>query len=120
MDRAGNMAGLRRQAALEPQLTRTVDQEAMMGIKNIPGAWEAVLENGSWVIRDKDGRKIAVVEKGKNAKANARLIAMSPYIHEALKGLVGLIGDEDLEDNGELSGAAVCDMARAAVALITG
>jgi hypothetical protein len=39
---------------------------------------------------------------------------------EALKGLVALIGDEDLEDNGELSGAAICDMARAAVELATG
>lgn len=86
----------------------------------IPGAWEAKLENGSWVIRDKDGTKIAVVEKGKNAKTNARLIAMSPYAQEALKGLVALIGDEDLEDNGELSGAAICDMARSAVALAAG
>lgn len=84
------------------------------------GAWEAVFENGSWVIRDKDGSKIAVVEKGKNAKANARLIAMTPYIQEALKGLVALIGDEDLEDNGELSGAAICDMARTAVTLMRG
>jgi len=91
-----------------------------MEIKDMPGAWEALLENGSWVIRDKGGRKIAVVEKGKDAKANARLIAMSPYTHEALKGLMALIGDEDLEDNGELSGAAVCDMARAALELATG
>lgn len=84
-------------------------------MKSVPGAWQAVLENGSWVIRDKDGHKIAVVEKGKNAKANARLIAMCPYTYEALKGVVALIGDEDLEDNGELSGAAICDMARAAI-----
>ena len=89
-------------------------------MKGIPGAWDAILEDGSWVIRDKDGRKIAVVEKGEHAKANARLIAMSPYSLDALKALVALIGDEDLEDNGELSGAAICDMARAAVALPTG
>lgn len=42
---------------------------------------------------------------------------MTPYILEALRGLVDLIGDEDLPDNGELSGDAICDMARAAVAL---
>lgn len=88
-----------------------------MAVKGIPGAWNAILENGSWVIRDNDGRKIAVLEKGKDAKANAQLIAMSPYVLEALKGVVALVGDEDLEDNGELSGAAVCDMARSAVEL---
>ena len=42
---------------------------------------------------------------------------MTHYILEALRGLVDLIGDEDLADNGELSGAAVCDMARAALQL---
>lgn len=35
---------------------------------------------------------------------------------EALKAIMNLIGDKDLPDNGELSGAAVCDMARAAIA----
>lgn len=33
-------------------------------------------------------------------------------LYEALKGMVDLIGEEDLPDNGELSGAAVCDLAR--------
>lgn len=42
---------------------------------------------------------------------------MSPYTLEAVKGLA-LIGDEDPEDDGKLSGAAICDMARAAVALV--
>ena len=37
-------------------------------------------------------------------------------LYEALKGMVDLIGDEDLPDNGELSGAAICDLARDAVA----
>lgn len=37
-------------------------------------------------------------------------------LYEALKGMVDLIGDEDLPDNGELSGAAICDLARYAVA----
>lgn len=37
-------------------------------------------------------------------------------LYEALKGMVDLIGEEDLPDNGELSGAAICDLARYAVA----
>ena len=36
-------------------------------------------------------------------------------MREALKSMVALIGSEDLHDNGELSGAAICDMARAAI-----
>jgi len=36
---------------------------------------------------------------------------------EALKSMVELIGDKDLDDNGELSGAAVCDMVRSAIDL---
>lgn len=89
-------------------------------MNRIPGAWEAVLDGDSWVVRDEAGRQIASVPKGKDAKVHARMIAMTPYVYAALKGLVALIGDEDLEDNGELSGAAICDMARAAVELATG
>lgn len=37
-------------------------------------------------------------------------------LYEALKAMVDLIGDEDLPDNGELSGAAICDLSRYAVA----
>ena len=51
----------------------------------------------------------------RNADDYAKLIAASPYTTEALKAIVELIGDEDLPDNGELSGAAVCDMARSAI-----
>lgn len=92
-----------------------------MEIKGVPGSWKAVRDNGSsWLIQDENGRKIASVEKGEGAEAVARLIAMSPYIFEALQGLTTLIGDEDLEDNGELSGAAICDMAREAIALVSG
>jgi len=40
----------------------------------------------------------------------------APLLYEALKAMLDLIGDEDLPDNGELSGAAICDLARAAVA----
>jgi hypothetical protein len=35
---------------------------------------------------------------------------------EALDAAIAILGDDDLPDNGELSGAAVADMMRAAVA----
>lgn len=36
-------------------------------------------------------------------------------MYEALKAMVTLIGGQDLPDNGELSGSAICDMARSAL-----
>jgi hypothetical protein len=36
-------------------------------------------------------------------------------LYQALKAITNLIGDDDLPDNGELSGAAVCDLARAVI-----
>ena len=41
-------------------------------------------------------------------------------LYEALKAMLELIGDEDLPDNGELSGPAICDLARYAVAKAEG
>ena len=55
-------------------------------------------------------------EESENAVEFMERRVIGDYIFEALKELVELIGDEDLEDNGELSGAAICDMARTAVA----
>ena len=86
----------------------------------VPGSWRAKLEGGLWRILDAEGNRIATIEKSANQKAHARLIAASPYMLDALKGLLELIGDEDLPDNGELSGAAICDMARTAVTLAVG
>jgi len=40
------------------------------------------------------------------------------YLTEAEKKQ--LVGDEDLPDNGELSGAAICDLVRSALAIATG
>ena len=82
-----------------------------------PGSWKAIFANGSWKVQDGNGQIIATINKGENDEAYAHLIAASPYMLEALKGLVGLIGDEDLSDNGELSGAAICDLVRSALAL---
>ena len=44
----------------------------------------------------------------------------APAMYEALKTLLALIGDEDLPDNGELSGAVICDFARSALAQAEG
>ena len=82
--------------------------------------WQAKAKGESWTIQDHKGNVIALVNKAKNAETNARLIAASPYILEALKAVVNLIGDEDLPDNGEYSGAAISDLVRSAVALAHG
>ena len=81
------------------------------------GSWKAMFANGFWKVQDENGQIIASINKGEKEETHAYLIAASPYMLEALKGLVGLIGDEDLPDNGELSGAAICDLIRSALAL---
>ncbi len=90
-----------------------------MGKLYNPSSWQAVSQAGSWVVKDKNGRVIASVNSS-SSEADARLIAASPYMLEALKATVGLIGDEDLPDNGEVSGAAISDMVRSAIQLATG
>ena len=84
------------------------------------GNWKAVLESGRWKVRSSDDGIIALVEKGSRDEADAKLIAASPMMFEALSGLVQLMGDEDFPDNGELSGAAICDLARSAIAVAAG
>lgn len=91
-----------------------------MQAKHTAGNWKAVLVNGRWEVRSPDGEIVALVEKGNQDGANAKLIAASPMMFEALSGLIQLIGDEDLPDNGELSGAAICDLARSATAVASG
>ena len=84
------------------------------------GPWKAMSENGIWKVLSSDNKTVASIEKSDCDEADARLIASSPLMFEALSGLVQLIGEEDLPDNGELSGAAICDLARSAVAVATG
>ena len=91
-----------------------------MKLNHTEGTWKAVLEGGRWKVRSSEDKVIASVEKGSQDEANAKLIAASPMIFEALSSLVELIGEEDLADNGELSGAAICDLARSAVAIAAG
>jgi hypothetical protein len=87
--------------------------------KHTAGNWKAELENGRWIVRSSDGGMIASIEKSRQDEANAKLIAASPMMFEALSCLVQLIGEEDLPDNGELNGAAICDLARSALAVAT-
>jgi len=56
--------------------------------------------------------------RGDKAEAKAKMIAMSPYMLEALKSVAELMGDEDLLDNGEFSGGAVSDMVRTSIKLV--
>jgi len=91
-----------------------------MEVGGAPNSWRAKVEGDSWRISDAEGNRIATLERSSNQEAHARLIAASPYMLDALRGLLELIGDEDLPDNGELSGAAICDMARTAVTLAVG
>ncbi len=88
-----------------------------MNISYSPSPWKATNDSGVWVIIGEDDKKISNVEQSGDSERYAKRIAMSPYVLEALEAMVKLIGDEDLPDNGDLSGAAICDMARAALEL---
>jgi hypothetical protein len=88
-------------------------------MKNVglPNMWKAVLKGDSWLITDAKGKTIATITNNGKASTYAKIIAASPYMLEALKAISALIGDEDLPDNGELSGAAISDMVRTAISL---
>ncbi len=88
--------------------------------KKIPGTWEVRQEGKNWQVFDDNGHLIATLAEGPDLETRARMIAMTPYMLEALKGVVELMGDEDLPDNGEFSGGAVSDMVRSAVAVAGG
>ena len=90
-----------------------------------PGPW--VVECKKFIATPKavviaelnDGLQGEYPESG-HINANATLIAAAPAMYEALQALLALIGDEDLPDNGELSGASICDFARSALAQAEG
>lgn len=82
--------------------------------------WKVVLVDNVWLVQAGDGQTIASIANSVEAKNNAKLMAVSPYMFEALKAVGGLIGDEDLPDNGELSGAAISDMVRTSIGLVSG
>ncbi|MFC1917214.1 hypothetical protein ACFLXH_00980 [Chloroflexota bacterium] len=84
-------------------------------MKNIPSSWQAINDGTSWQVLDERGRLIATLSDIPDAETKAKQIAISPYILSALTSMVELLGYEDMPDNGELSGAAISDMARVAV-----
>ena len=86
--------------------------------KHIPGTWKTKLDGKTWKVFDEKGQLIATIAQRADAKEKAKLIAVSPYMMEALKGVVELIGDEDLPDNGEFSGAAISDMLRSSIEMM--
>ena len=88
-----------------------------MSKDHIPGTWETRLDGRVWKIFDGEGQLVTTLAESANAEARAKMIALSPYMMEALKGVAELMGDEDLPDNGEFSGGAVSDMVRSAVEL---
>ena len=94
-----------------------------------PGPWVAERDTArnayAWKVTGAKGvvediARLALVDSVSQIEANANLIAAAPAMYEALKTLLALIGDEDLPDNGELSGAVICDFARSALAQAEG
>jgi hypothetical protein len=79
--------------------------------------WKAKKQGDAWIVQAEDGNTIATIKGTDNDSKYARLIASSPYMLDALKGVQEIIGDEDLPDNGEFSGAAISDMVRTAIEL---
>ena len=102
----------------------------MNNAKHTPGPWVVKSTDediNTKTIIDSDEFWIAKVlnfnrasDDIRESQANANLIAAAPAMYEALQALLALIGDEDLPDNGELSGASICDFARSALAQAEG
>ena len=98
------------------------------GAQFTPGPWQiSAIQNEpeKMSIIDADMRFVAEVwqtyiDGESRQQAHATLIAAAPAMYEALQALLALIGDEDLPDNGELSGASICDFARSALAQAEG
>ena len=90
-----------------------------------PGPWYRNIPPANkyptiWSGRNKHVAYIKQLQDDSEAEANINLIAAAPAMYEALQALLALIGDEDLPDNGELSGASICDFARSALAQAEG
>ena len=90
--------------------------------KHTPGPWHVGLKPGPMVYGPQGEQIVGlnVMLDSDEVLANAKFIAAAPAMYEALQALLALIGDEDLPDNGELSGASICDFARSALAQAEG
>lgn len=90
-----------------------------MNKKLLPGCWQAKRIRDKWQVVDEEGGRVAAIENATDEEKRARLIAASPYMFQALQAVADIMGEEDLPDNGELSGAAISDMVRSAVEIAT-
>ena len=93
------------------------------GAQFTPGPWhlEHDVDGIPLTIIGSDGSAIGTVETWNDCTEGNRLVlTAAPAMYEALQALLALIGDEDLPDNGELSGASICDFARSALAQAEG
>lgn len=88
-----------------------------MAVNKVPSLWKALKQADSWTIQTDEGKVIAVIKNTGNDERFAKMIAATPYMLSALRSVSKIMGDEDLPDNGDLSGAAISDMVRAAVSL---
>ena len=86
-----------------------------------PGPWVGYTntDEGRHIISEAYAQDVIVCEQV-HTDADISIIAAAPAMYEALQALLALIGDEDLPDNGELSGASICDFARSALAQAEG
>ena len=87
-------------------------------IDNSLKLWKTKKQGDTWLIQTKENHTIATVKGTDNDEGYAKIIAASPYMLDALMGVKEIIGDEDLPDNGEFSGAAVSDMVCTAIELV--
>lgn len=78
-----------------------------------PGPWDVSEEKGAYYIHPPGSPGVIAKVYG---KGDARLIRAAPELLAAVVALLSLAPEGgDLPDNGELSGAAICDFARAAL-----
>ncbi|MFC1914569.1 hypothetical protein ACFLXF_04785 [Chloroflexota bacterium] len=90
-----------------------------MNKKLLPGFWQAKRIGKRWQVVDEGGGRVAAIENAPDEGEKARLVAASPYMLQALQAVSNIIGEEDLPDNGEFSGAAISDMVRTAIKMAT-
>lgn len=67
-----------------------------------------------------NGGTLTAICLGPDQAANSRLIAAAPELLATCEAIAQLLGDDDLPDNGELSGAAITEQLRAVIAKATG
>ena len=59
---------------------------------SVPGTWQALKNGDLWQVLDEEGQLIATLSNIPDADIKAKQIAASPYVLEALKSMVALLG----------------------------